>query len=143
MNKELAFAILRVGLGLNILFHGLIRLPNLKKFSNSLTEEFEGNILPSTAVSVFGYSLPLLETIVGILLTIGLFTQSVLIAGALIMIVLLFGKSLKSEWQIVSFQQIYILIYALLLFLLEFNLFSFDFIFLPKTNRPFCFINVL
>ncbi len=45
-----------------------------------------------------------LETIIRFLLLVGLFTQPAIIGGSLLMLFLIFGKSIKSDWQTVSFQ---------------------------------------
>ncbi len=129
MEAELAYLILRLGLGLNILFHGIVRLQNGEGFKDSLEKEFENTFLPQALLKVFGFILPILETIIGFFLSIGLFTEFTLISGTVLIFILMFGKSLKNDWQVVSLQMIYVAFYAGLEFLYEFNSISLDAIF--------------
>ncbi|QTE39811.1 hypothetical protein J3L18_12410 [Mucilaginibacter gossypii] len=133
MNEYIAFFLLRAGLGLNILLHGLVRLKNGRSlFVNALGREFEGSGLPPVVTIATGNSLPYLETGIGLLLVCGLETQGVLIAGCLLMFLLLTGKSLVSDWATVTFQMIYILVYCILLFYLQLNRISADVFFSLK-----------
>ncbi|BAU51932.1 hypothetical protein [Mucilaginibacter gotjawali] len=133
MNEIIAFFLLRAGLGLNILLHGLVRLKNGRVlFLNALAREFEGSGLPPLTIKTAGLALPYLETGIGLLLVCGLETQGVLIAGCLLMFLLLAGKSLVSDWVTVTFQMIYILVYCILLFYLQFNRISADIFFALK-----------
>ncbi|MDX2301149.1 MAG: DoxX family membrane protein [Microscillaceae bacterium] len=127
LDQHLAFLVLRAALGLNILMHGLVRLrAGSRKFSESLVKDFEGTPLTPGLVAWFGYSLPPLESILGFLLLMGLFTQPVLLIGGMLIILLILGKSFQADWQTVSFQMIYVLIYAILLWLRPANYFSVD-----------------
>lgn len=126
----LAFLILRLGLGLNIFMHGFTRLQaGRKSFQAALQKEFAESILPTQLVSTFGTLLPVLETLIGVFLLLGLFTEFSIISGSVLMLLLIFGKSLKSDWQIVSFQMIYVAFYAALAFLKHYNSYSLDNIF--------------
>lgn len=127
LDNHLAFLLLRVALGANILLHGVVRLRvGSRKFSESMVKDFANTPLPPQMVAIFGYSLPTIESVIGLLLLIGLFTQLTLFAGGLLIVMLLFGKSLQSDWQTVSFQMIYVLIYFILLWLRAANYFSVD-----------------
>ncbi|MFA6086918.1 hypothetical protein [Mucilaginibacter sp.] len=127
MNEYIAYFLLRAGLGLNLLLHGLVRLKNGRGlFVTALAREFEDSCLPPVVTRTTGSILPYLETGIGLLLVCGLETQGVLIAGCLLMFLLLAGKSLVSDWATVTFQMIYILVYCILLFYLQFNRLSAD-----------------
>ncbi len=124
----IAYTILRVSLGLNIFLHGWVRWKNGRAiFASALTREFEGTLLGSRLVKQFGLLLPVVETLLGLLLVSGLFTLPVVIAGSLLMLLLVTGKSIKSDWQTVSLQMIYILLYAVLAAGLAYNKLSLDF----------------
>ena len=122
-----AYTILRVALGLNIFMHGFVRIhENTAQFREVLLKEFDGSILPTGIIKVFGTMLPALETSVGLLLLFGLFTEYALVSGSLLMLILIFGKSLKADWQTVSLQMIYVAFYAALNFLKIYNTVSLD-----------------
>lgn len=127
LQMELAYTILRAALGLNIFMHGFTRLYNgTKKFKDVLEQEFAGSLLPVKMVGLFGSILPILEAITGLLLLVGLFTQLAIPVGSLLMLFLIFGKSIKSDWQTVSLQMIYIAFYAALAGYENFNTISLD-----------------
>ncbi|WP_219921403.1 DoxX family membrane protein [Rufibacter sp. XAAS-G3-1] len=86
-NAPFAYLLAHLPLALSFFGHGLVRLPKLDKFSQWVVGEFQGSMLPSALVQPFSYVLPLLELLIGLLLLIGLFTRSALIAGALVMLV--------------------------------------------------------
>jgi thiosulfate dehydrogenase (quinone) large subunit len=58
LDRRLAFAFLRITLGLNILMHGAVRLPILSVFVAELVKEFAKTPLPAAVVKAFAYSLP-------------------------------------------------------------------------------------
>lgn len=132
MEVELAYLMLRLGLGLNILFHGIVRLQNRESFKVVLGKEFENTFLPQKLLNAFAFTLPILETAIGFFLSIGLFTGVTLIIGTILIFILMFGKSLKNDWQVVSLQMIYVAFYAGLEFLYEFNSISLDAIFFKQ-----------
>lgn len=124
---ELAYTILRAALGLNIFMHGFIRLYHgTKIFRGALEKEFDESFLSLKLVSLFGSILPVLEAVIGLLLLVGLFTHFVIISGSLLMLFLIFGKSVKSDWQTVSLQMISIAFYAVLAGSGNFNTISLD-----------------
>lgn len=110
--------------------HGVTRLAGTQNFKQVLLKEFEGTILPIKLTAIFSTVLPYIETVVGTFLLVGLLTHYVMLTGSTIMLVLLFGKSLKSDWPTVTFQMVYLLIYSMLLALAEYNTLSLDQLFL-------------
>jgi thiosulfate dehydrogenase [quinone] large subunit len=66
-------------------------------------------------VRLFGQLLPFLETAIGLLLTIGLWTRWALVAGGLLIAALVLGTALRSDWETLSIHMIYAIIYYLLL----------------------------
>jgi thiosulfate dehydrogenase [quinone] large subunit len=63
---------------------------------------------------------------VGLFVLVGLWTRSALLLGALIMAALVFGTALLSDWNTLAIQMLYVVIYAALLALQEYNDYSLD-----------------
>jgi thiosulfate dehydrogenase [quinone] large subunit len=125
-NRILAYLILRFTLGLNILMHGLVRLPHLHAFSAELLKLFAETPLPSFMVRGFALCLVFVETILGLLILLGLWTRWALLLGAITMASLVFGTALRSDWNTVAIQMLYVLIYAAVIAMREFNEYSLD-----------------
>jgi thiosulfate dehydrogenase (quinone) large subunit len=126
-NTMLAYAILRLSFGANILLHGLSRLLNGRAaFLAYLTHYFEhAHLIPQSMLPIFGAVLPWVETIVGLLL-LGLFTRFILIFGALVMTVLVIGTNLAQDWLVAGLQLPYCFIYYYLLVHIDENSVSLD-----------------
>lgn len=125
-----AYTILRIALGLNIFMHGFVRIKNgTNAFVNVLAKEYEDSMVSAMLVKKFATVLPVAEAIIGFLLFIGFITEPAIIAGSFLMLLLLVGKSVKSDWQVVSLQMIYIAFYSTLELLLSYNQFSIDYFF--------------
>jgi thiosulfate dehydrogenase [quinone] large subunit len=125
-HKALAYGTFRFALGIAELMHGLVRLPILAGFAGNMAKQFEGTILPGWFVYSFGCVLPFLETAIGLSLIFGFFTRWTLAGASLLMSVLLFGTCLRSDWNTVGLQMIYVLAFFLALFFLEYNHYSLD-----------------
>lgn len=124
----IAYAILRLSFGANILLHGLSRVLNGRAaFLAYLTHYFEhAHLIPSGMLPVFGAVLPWVETTLGLLLMLGLFSRFTLIAGALVMTVLVIGTNLAQDWLVSGLQLPYCFLYYYLLIHLEQNFYSVD-----------------
>jgi thiosulfate dehydrogenase [quinone] large subunit len=125
-HKALAYGTFRFALGVVELMHGLVRLPMLAGFAAGMAKQFEGTILPGWFVYSFGCVLPFLEGLIGLALIFGVFTRWTLVAASLLMSILIFGTSLRSDWAIVGLQMTYVLAFFIALFLLEHNHYSVD-----------------
>ena len=127
-DRRMAYGIFRLALGINILIHGMGRIlgPGAGGFAAKTVQEFMSTPLPHWAVYGFLLVLPFIEAGLGVLLTLGLFTRWALAAGGLLMVCLIFGTSMRSDWTTVGIQMIYAIIYFLLLFYRRYNLFSVD-----------------
>lgn len=75
-----------------------------------------------------------MELAVGAALILGLFTRTALVVGGLLMGVLVLGMSLLQNWGTVADQMLYTLLFALLLFGLEYNRLSLDWLFWRGTE---------
>ena len=136
LDRRLAFAFLRLTLGLNILMHGVVRLPILSAFVAGLVKKFAETPLPALAVKAFAYSLPFEEGLVGLFLVMGLWTRSALFLGALIMAALVFGTALVSDWNALAIQMLYVVIYVALLAFQEYNDYSLDALISVRRSAP-------
>ena len=124
----IAYTILRLSFGANILLHGLSRILNGRPaFLAYLTHYFEHSHLISPGMlPVFGAVLPWVETTLGLLLMLGLFSRFTLIVGALVLTVLVIGTNLAQDWLVAGLQLPYCFIYYYLLVHLEQNTISLD-----------------
>ena len=111
-----AYVLLRVTLGLDICLHGVVRwTKGLHSFAESLVPLFEKTPLPPWSVFDFGYVLPILEALVGAAVLAGLQTRRALQAGTILMLVLIFGSSLREDWSTVGIQLTYSVVYCILI----------------------------
>lgn len=106
--------------------HGLVRLPHLDAFSGGLVKLFAETPLPSWTVRLFASGLVFVETGLGLLILLGLWTRWALLLGAITMAFLIFGTALRSDWNILAIQMLYASIYAALIATREHNAFSLD-----------------
>src|SRR5271167_1530390 len=115
-NVVWSYAVLRFTLGTTFLFHGITRFGSgWFAFADQMVQNFHDTFLPEFLVRPFGLSVPPVETLLGTLLCLGLFTRWTLIAGGLWMIALVFGTTLRQDYPTVAIQ----LLYALLFFVLQ------------------------
>ena len=136
MSKELelrnrditsAYVLLRVTLGLNICLHGVVRwTKGLHSFAESLVPLFAKTPLPPWSVFDFGYVLPILEALVGAAVLFGLQNRRALQAGSILMLVLMFGSSLREDWPTVGIQLTYSVVYCILIAGVRFDGFGVD-----------------
>jgi thiosulfate dehydrogenase [quinone] large subunit len=124
----IAYGILRLSFGVNIMLHGLSRLlAGQAGFLAYLNHYFEKTpLMPRGFLPIFGTILPPVEAAVGLLLLLGLATRFSLISGALVMTVLVFGTNLAQDWNVAGLQLIYCFLYYYLLHRRELNALSLD-----------------
>jgi thiosulfate dehydrogenase [quinone] large subunit len=116
MNKIKPVHILKIGLGIDMLMHGLIRLPNLAGFVHKSAAGFTDTFLPEALTTAFLYALPFIEAIIGVLILIGGKLGRVgLVGGGLFIAVLLFGTTVKQSWPVAAEQVTYLIAFALAL----------------------------
>lgn len=126
-DQRLAYALLRIVVGLNLLMHGISRmLAGSGAFAAHMVGQFAHAPLPVWSVWSFGMVLPAIETLLGLLLLVGLRTRAALVAASLLIMVLTFGSALLQDWSVTGLQLSYALIYSILLFLLRYNGWSVD-----------------
>jgi thiosulfate dehydrogenase [quinone] large subunit len=127
-NIVIAYTILRLSFGANIMLHGLSRLLNGRAaFLAYLTHYFEhAHLISPGMLPAFAAVLPWVETGLGLLLILGLFSRFTLIVGALVMTGLVIGTNLAQDWLVSGLQLPYCFIYYYLLIHLEQNTMSLD-----------------
>lgn len=125
-DRKVAYLMLRITLGLAIFMHGIVRLPHLSVFADGMVKQFAETILPAAIVRPFALCLVFAETIIGLLILLGLGTRWALLLGAALICALVFGTSLRSDWNTLAIQMLYALIYAALLAGREYNSYSVD-----------------
>ena len=129
LDRRLAHGVLRLTLGINILIHGVGRLfgaGGAAAFAAKTSSQFVGTPLPQSLVYAFLIVLPFAEAILGVLIILGLLTRWALTLGGLLIVVFVFGTSLRSDWPTVGLQMIYAICYYFLLRNLPDNYFSVD-----------------
>jgi thiosulfate dehydrogenase [quinone] large subunit len=125
-DRALARALLRLTLGVNLLVHGLVRVPKLILFADGMARDFGATFLPWRLVHAFALVLPFAEAAIGALLVVGLWQRLALGAGALLILVLVFGTALLQRWDTLTQQMIYALVYAALLATRDWDRWSVD-----------------
>jgi thiosulfate dehydrogenase [quinone] large subunit len=128
LDREIAYAVFRLTLGINILVHGAGRIfgPGAEAFASTTGAEFTKTALPVGLVHAFLFVLPFAELVLGVLTTLGLFTRWTLTLGGLMIAALVFGTAMRSDWNTVGVQMIYAITYYLLLVNRGYNRFSLD-----------------
>lgn len=121
-----SFLLLRLAIAISMFGHGLVRLPKLAAFSNWMIGSFENSMLPKIIVTPFSYILPIAEFVIGLFLLLGIFTKPSLVAGAVVMLILLFGTSMIENWEAIPSQLIHIAFFALLLHFADYNSWAID-----------------
>ena len=114
-----SYLLLRILTGLDFFGHGFARIftgTHLSGFAQGMVKNMATTPLPPSLTLVSGYAIPCVELIVGILLLLGLFTRAALVLALLLMCVLMFGITLKQDWNTAGTQLGYGLILAVLLF---------------------------
>jgi thiosulfate dehydrogenase [quinone] large subunit len=126
-DAALGYLLLRVTIGTNIFIHGLSRiLAGPSHFADALIRTFQHTPLPTSSVRLFALALPWAESIVGLLVLVGIRTRLALVAGSLLILALTFGATLNQDWESAGLQLIYAAVYASLLALRHHNAYSLD-----------------
>jgi thiosulfate dehydrogenase (quinone) large subunit len=114
--NQLAQLVIRFGIGINMLMHGLTRVPNLNGFVAKMAPGFAETVLPAALTRGFLFTLPFAEITTGLLILLG--GQTIkwgYFLGGLIICALLFGTTLKQDWAGASTQMIYLVAFYLAL----------------------------
>lgn len=119
---RIAYMLLRLLTGLDFFGHGYARIFTgsfLPGFAQSMQYEMAKAPLAPGLVLATGYVVPCVELVIGVLLLLGLFTRWTLTLAFLLMFVLMFGVTMKQDWNAAGQQLMYGLVLFVLLFLRE------------------------
>ncbi|MBB5343970.1 DoxX family membrane protein [Tunturibacter empetritectus] len=126
-DERTAYALLRIVVGINLMMHGVSRMiAGPGEFAAKLVMQFSHAPLPAWSIWFFGLILPSIESLLGLLVLIGLRTRAALIAASLLIAVLTFGSALLQDWAATGTQLTYALVYFTLVFLHRYNGYSID-----------------
>jgi thiosulfate dehydrogenase [quinone] large subunit len=125
-NNAIVFFLLRLAAGASMFGHGLVRLPKLSGFSAWMVKGFEHSMLPGWLVVPFSFALPIAEFLIGLLLLLGLFTRTALIAGGIVMAMLIFGSAMIESWEPITSQLVHAAFFAVLLAFIPHNVIAVD-----------------
>ena len=124
--QELGYALLRITFGVVFLFSGIGKFrAGLGNFAGGMLQQFSGK-LPGTLVQPFAYSLPFAETLLGVLIVLGLFTTVALSLSGLLLAALTFGTVMLGEFPTVAHNTQYGLVNFVLLWSFAYNRYSLD-----------------
>lgn len=115
-NIRIGYFLFRITIGVNIFFHGFMRLlTGLSAWEGSTAAAFADTYLPMPLVHLFLYSLPYFEVVLGAAMTLGLFTRWAMIGGAVMMLALVYGNTARQEWGTVGNNMLYALYFWIML----------------------------
>jgi thiosulfate dehydrogenase [quinone] large subunit len=117
-----AYLFLRVVTGLNFFGHGFARIftgSHLSGFAQGMVKNMASSPLPPALTLATGYIVPCVELLLGVLLLLGIATRFALTLALMLMMVLMFGVTMKQDWATAGSQLLYGLILAILLFARE------------------------
>ncbi len=97
---ELGYLFLRIFLGMNLFNHGLMRfLTGITAWEQPLAETFVNTYLPMPMVHFALYLIPFVEFIIGTCLLLGLLTQRAVLGSLLLFTVLMYGHTVRQNWE--------------------------------------------
>jgi thiosulfate dehydrogenase [quinone] large subunit len=99
--------------------HGFARIftgTHLGGFAHWMVGDMAKSPLPQSLVLASGYVVPCVELLIGLLLLTGLATRFALVLAMLLMLALMFGITMKQDWNVAGQQLLYGLVLAVLLF---------------------------
>ncbi|WP_262147060.1 MauE/DoxX family redox-associated membrane protein [Chryseobacterium foetidum] len=108
------FFFLRLPIAISLAGHGLVRIPKLQTFTEGMVKSMEKSVIPDILITPFGYLLPFLEAILGIVLLIGFKPKPTIYASLALMSILILGSSSVENWSAIEAQ----LLHSLYLFVL-------------------------
>ena len=117
-DQKIAYLLLRLIAGMDFFRHGFARIftgTHLGGFAHWMVGDMAKSPLPAPLVLATGYVVPCLELLIGVLLLAGLATRFALVLAMLLMLALMFGITMKQDWNVAGQQLLYGLVLAVLL----------------------------
>ncbi len=125
--REIAYALLRVTMGIVFLFAGVNKfIDGLGEWVSGMQERFAETFLPEVLVTLYAYALPFAEVALGTLLVLGLFNLATLTLAGVLMLSLAFGTAVDPDPSGTHRNATYMVVIVLLLWLAEHNRYSLD-----------------
>jgi thiosulfate dehydrogenase (quinone) large subunit len=125
--KAIAFTLLRVTLGVLILFSGVGKIVGGPgEFATELAERYEETWLPAGLVLFVGHLLPFVEVGLGVPLVLGLFTLPALMGTGVLMLLFTFGTTVVEDHEATGRNAVYALITFVLIWLSGHDRFGLD-----------------
>ncbi|MCC5939144.1 MAG: DoxX family membrane protein [Lunatimonas sp.] len=131
--NPISFLFIRLGIGVSMLGHGLVRLPKLTAFSDKMVADFADSMLPVLLVRPFSLAIPFVEFALGVLLLLGFKSTWTAVVGATFMLLLMLGTAAIENWGAYPSQMIHLGFFVLLIQFMPANTFSLD-VFLSKNK---------
>src|SRR5688572_2348047 len=124
----LAYAIFRLTFGVNICLRGIVRIfvLGLDNFANGMIKQFSATWIGPDLINPFAHTLPVIETVIGLMIILGLGTRYALIIGGLMMTSLTFGTMFLGDFNLLWLQLTYAIAFFLLLAARSWNVISVD-----------------
>lgn len=124
---QIGYFFFRIMVGINLFFHGFMRvLTGLSEWEAGLATQFVDTFLPMPLVHVALYMIPIVEIVIGAMTILGLYTRWAIYGGVILMVVLLFGHTVRQNWPGTHIVMPYGVYYWILLVLQEKNWFALD-----------------
>lgn len=117
--QHVAYLLLRVIAGMDFFGHGFARIftgVHLSGFAHWMVGDMAKAPLPPDLVLVTGFVVPWVELLIGLMLLFGIGTRFALVTAMLLMLLLMFGITLKQDWTVAGQQLLYSLVLGVLLF---------------------------
>lgn len=114
-----AYVLLRLVTGMDFFGHGFARIftgTHLSGFAHWMVGDMAKAPLPASLVLATGFVVPCVELLIGALLLTGVATRFALTLGFLLLLVLMFGVTMKQDWNVAGQQLLYGLVLAVLLY---------------------------
>jgi thiosulfate dehydrogenase [quinone] large subunit len=127
-DAALAYAIFRLTFGVNICLRGIARIfvLGLDNFANGMIKQFSATWIGPGLINPFAHTLPIIETVIGLMIILGLGTRYALIIGGLMMTALTFGTMFLGDFNLAWLQLTYAIAFFLLLAARSWNVISLD-----------------
>ena len=117
---------LRLLIGVNFFNHGFTRIGNIPGFVEETVKTLAGSYFPEPLVRINAFLVPIIELVVGILITLGLATRLALVVTFGLMVMLMMGVTSVQNWQAAGSQLVYGIVLFILLATCQYNIFSLD-----------------
>jgi thiosulfate dehydrogenase (quinone) large subunit len=131
----LAYLFLRLLIGVNYFNHGFTRIGNIPGFAEGIVEQLQASYFPEPLVRINAFLVPIVELVVGILITLGLATRVALSVTLGLMVILMMGVTSVQNWDAAGTMLVYGIVLFILLAGAGFNIFSIDYFLRNKRDK--------